>query len=110
MNFEQERESKLDDEDLRLLMELVDRIYMNGYRDGFDKAHTVTRIEDIVRILKNSGQDIYARKFLEASNLELVLANKEIDLATAHRIELEKALEAAEDARRGNRMRDWQWI
>ncbi|SFQ50642.1 hypothetical protein SAMN02910358_02532 [Lachnospiraceae bacterium XBB1006] len=102
-------DGNLDSKEKELLDHICARYQERGFQDGYNQALSFARISDIAILIKNSGQDIYARKFLEASNLELRLAKKKISEERAEQQAREKALEAAENARLGKTPRDWQW-
>ncbi|MBE5905442.1 MAG: hypothetical protein E7277_01440 [Lachnospiraceae bacterium] len=104
-------EISLEKDEMDLIGLIAKRYYDEGYRNGFDKGRADARIEDISTLIKRTGQEIFARKSLDASHLELKYANQRIGLAQLQLIEDEIAFEASQNARLGEKsLRDWQWL
>lgn len=96
--------------EIRYLKELKDVYYENGYEAGYDLGWSNGRIASIARLIQNTGQEIYARKFMDASDLELKLANERIAQERAEQLAQEQAVAEAEALKAGKKLRDWQWV
>lgn len=98
------------DLELKCLEELKNMYYKNGHEAGYDLGWSNSRIASIARLIKNTGQEIYARKFMDASELEMKFALDLLAKEEAERKAKEQELEKAKEAKSGKKSRDWQWV